>query len=408
MRIFVLTGVYWPDTVSVAQHLGDLCEALQKDGHQVTVLTSRWAYDEPDVSYQLRETHHGVEIQRIRSSKFDKSSTYQRVVNFMSFNLLTFWHLLWLPSRKYDIMIGLTVPPLVSFFGVFFSRIKRIPFVYWAMDMQPELAIASGMMRKGSFAAGIMTFMGNYIMRNSAGVIALDRFMADYIQERTHTKTQVSTVPVWPVMAEIYEGKRLDNPFRQQHGFGDKIVIMYSGNHSYVHPLDTWLEAARMLNNDDRFLFVSIGGGVRIKDVEQKRDEYGLKNIVRLPFQPREVIHLSLGAADLQVVVLGENQVAYTHPNKIYGAMFIGKPILYIGPTPSHVTDIVSSCPGNLAVEHGQADALVSQLLAFAALSDTEQAQIGRRNRDFAHANYHPDVLIKKMVETVLEGGRIS
>jgi colanic acid biosynthesis glycosyl transferase WcaI len=53
---------------------------------------------------------------------------------------------------------------------------------------------------------------------------------------------------------------------------------------------------------------------------------------MQLAYQDRSKLHLSLGASDLQVVILGDNQVGYTHPNKIYGAMFIGKPILYIGP----------------------------------------------------------------------------
>ena len=52
-------------------------------------------------------------------------------------------------------------------------------------------------------------------------------------------------------------------------------------------------------------------------------------------------LHLSLGSADIQVVVLGDGQVGYTHPNKVYGALFLGKPIIYIGPKESHVSDIL-------------------------------------------------------------------
>jgi glycosyltransferase involved in cell wall biosynthesis len=402
MKFFVITGVYWPDTASVAQHLTDLCEDLVALGHEVTVLTSRYAYEDPSIAYPTTEEHQGVKIQRIKSTRFDKSKVIYRVLNFLSFNLLTLSSLTRVKRGQYDAMIGLTVPPLVSFFGILAARRSKTPFIYWAMDMQPELAIASGMMRHGSLVARFMTAMGNHIMKHARGVVALDRFMATHIATRAGRNNHVKSVAVWPVMSKVYEGARADNPFRQAHGFGDKIVVMYSGNHSYVHPLDTWLDAALILKDDPRFLFVSIGAGVRIKDVESFKERHNLANIVRLPFQPREMIHLSLGAADIQTVVLGDGQVGYTHPNKVYGAMFIGRPILYIGPQPSHVTDIAQDCPGNLSVAHGEAQKMADQLIGFAQLSHEQRIEIGLQNQRYAQQHLHPDVLREKMTDTVL------
>ena len=107
---------------------------------------------------------------------------------------------------------------------------------------------------------------------------------------------------------------------------------MYSGNHSYVHPLDTLLESAKILKDNSKFLFVFIGEGVRKKDVSNFIKKNKLNNILQLPFQPRSNIHISLSSADIQVVIMGNNLVGYTHPNKIYGGLYIGRTILYIGP----------------------------------------------------------------------------
>jgi hypothetical protein len=90
---------------------------------------------------------------------------------------------------------------------------------------------------------------------------------------------------------------------------------MYFGNHAFVLQLDTLLEAALILKMKSHFLFVS--GGVRKKDVTEFKIKYNLDNIVQLPFQPRENIHNSLGSSDIQVVILGNGQVGYTHPNKV-------------------------------------------------------------------------------------------
>ena len=203
-------------------------------------------------------------------------------------------------------------------------------------------------------------------------------------------------------MEKRYEGDRLSNPFRLQNSFGDKVVIMYSGNHAYVHQLDTLLEAALILRDNSRFLFVFVGGGVRKKDVTEFKIKHNLANIVQLPFQPRENIHNSLGSSDIQVVILGNGQVGYTHPNKVYGAMYICKPILYIGPTESHVADLINDLDGNISVQHGESQILAEKIEAMFSRSWYEINRIGEHNLTYANENFHPEVLKKKMLDAII------
>ncbi|MDX1909086.1 MAG: glycosyltransferase family 4 protein [Bacteroidia bacterium] len=395
MKILVLSRLYWPDTVAVAQHLGDYTFALAEAGHSVTVLTSTHAYEDPKITWAEQETHQGVEIIRIDHQAADKSSRLKRILDFAWFNLLIFWKALTIKG-KYEVILGLTNPPLLSLFGVIIARLRGSKFCYWTMDLQPELAIEAGYIKARSLTALGLTWMGNLIFRQSNAIIALDTYMRDHIVRRGGRPDRIAVLPPWPVMAQVYEGARMDNTFRLQQGFGDKIVIMYSGNHAVVHPLDTLLAAALHLRDDPRFLFVFIGGGVRKQDVTQFKAQHHLDNILQLPYQPRDVIHLSLGSADLQVVIMGDGHVGYTHPNKIYGAMYIGKPILYIGPRPSHIDDILTVCPGNISVQHGDGIALRDALLEFATAHESVWTEIGRQNRIYAHRNFEPQNLIQQ------------
>lgn len=397
MHILILTQVYWPDTASTAQHLSDLAETLAERGHQVQVIASRYTYEKGERIARKTESHRGVSIRRIWQTSFSKSSTTGRLLNFFSFNTLLAFHLGRLKPGQFDLILGMTSPPLISFLGVLAARWKKTEFAYWTMDLQPELAIQSGMIRQGSLPARLLTRLGDYVFQRADKIIALDRFMQQHIEKRGAHANTTEIVPVWPVLNQVYDGPRLANPFRQEHGFGERIVVMYSGNHSFVHPLDTLLDAALQLGDDPRFLFVFIGEGVRKRDVTHFQQAHQLKNILQLPYQPRERIHLSLGSADLQVVILGKGQVGYTHPNKIYGAMFIGKPILYIGPKESHVSDILAHCPGNLSVRHGEVKSLVRRLCAFADLGEAHRQQLGQRNQDYAQQHFHPQRLKDKM-----------
>lgn len=401
MRFLIISQVFYPDTVSVSQHISDLAFKLSKEGHSVNVLTSIYPYEEKNCTYKLKECINGVNIERLYHSSFGKKNIFSRIIDFFTFYCSISFKLIFLNRNKYDVILGTTVPPLLSFIGVIIAKLKKIKFVYWVMDLQPELSISSGLIKKGSLTASLFTFLGNYIIKQSNKVISLDRFMTNYLLSRG-SKKNISTIPVWPVIDEVYLGNRMSNPFRLENNFGERIVIMYSGNHAYVHPLDTLLETAFRLQGNLNFLFVFVGGGVRKKDVTEFKNKYHLNNIIQLPFQPRENIHNSLGSSDIQVVILGDGQVGYTHPNKVYGALYIGKPILYIGPKESHVGDILDELNSNIYVEHGQVDRLVNELNKFAELKMEILEKIGSDNQKFAELNFNPEVLKNKMVEALV------
>ncbi|MDA8692750.1 glycosyltransferase family 4 protein [Saprospiraceae bacterium] len=398
MRILLLTQAFYPDTVSVSQHAEDLAVELAEAGYEIDVYTSRYTYEKNiDLKEKFIE-YKGVNVYRLTPTKFSKKSYLGRIINFLTFNIVLFLKVLFSKKGKYDMIIGMTLPPFISTIGAFCAKIKKAKFCFWMMDVQPGISIGSGLMKKDSLIARIMQSAANYIGRNSDLIFALDRFMKDHLIEEKIKSEKIKVVPVWPPMSKVYEGTRMENPFRIEHGFGDKIVIMYSGNHAVMHPLDTILDVALELRDDPRFLFVFIGGGVRVKDVTEFREKHQLGNIRQLPFQPREIIHQSLGSADLQLVILGEGQVGYTHPNKVYGAIFIGKPIIYIGPQESHVTDITKNIQGNIEVALGQVKELVSALKEFAELGEAHWDRVGQHNLEFAHKNFMPSKLKSEMV----------
>jgi colanic acid biosynthesis glycosyl transferase WcaI len=398
MDFLVISQVFWPDTASTAQHLADLAEELIREGHSVTVYCSRHAYENNKIKFPRREDHKGIRIHRLGNTGFGKKHTIGRLADFASFNFLLFFKLLKLKKKSFDAMIGMTSPPLVSWLGVRVAGWKKIRFFYWVMDLQPELSIASGLVKKNSLLAKMLEGAGNYIIRNASIIIALDKYMRDYLVKRGADDQRVHVVPVWPVIDKPDERTRAENTFRKENNFGDRLVVMYSGNHSYIHPLDTLLGAILHFRNDPDFLFVFIGEGVRKKEVTQFIESNHLQNVLQLPYQPRNNIHNSLGSSDLQVVIMGESQVGYTHPNKIYGALFMGKPVLYIGPDPSHVTDLLHATTGNISVGHREVNELVEKLLAFKKNAVSILENTGNDNREMASRYFNPQQLKSRMV----------
>jgi glycosyltransferase involved in cell wall biosynthesis len=401
MNILIISQVFWPSTASTAQHLTDLAENLIIEGYKVEVLTSSRDYESTKTRYYKKEKYNGINITRIWNTGFGKTSKIGRLLDFITFNIALFLRLVTIKKRKYSLIIGMTSPPLISFLGVIAAHLKKAKFLYWVMDLQPELSIATGYIKNGSIASNVLLRLGDYIFKRADSVIALDRYMKDYIVNRGGDYARISVIPVWPVMKEIYTGERSENPFRKENNFGDKIVVMYSGNHSVVHPLDTLLEAILNLRYDNRFLFVFIGGGVRKKDVSDFKAKHNLNNILQMGYQERERIHLSLSSADIHVVVQGNDCIGFTHPNKIYGAMFIGRPILYIGPDPSHISDILKKSPKNLSVSHGEGEKLEKELLNFADMDEEYRIKVGIDNRSYVKDRFTRELLAGEMIEVI-------
>jgi len=402
LKILSISQVYCPDTASVSQHLTDLLEALSRKGHDVSVYSSIRNYENPKITYPSYQIINNVKVNRIRNTGFGKKNKLSRLLDFFTFNVLIFIKIFFIKTKKFDLIIGMTSPPLLSYIGIKLARFKKIKFVYWTMDLQPELSIVANYISKGSKVSQLLQNRGDYIFRFSDRIIVLDSFMENHILNRIgRVDNKIDIIPVWPVVKNLYEGDRLSNSFRIENNFKDKIVIMYSGNHSVMHPLTTLLEAAVQLRDDNRFLFVHIGGGVKLNEVIEYKEKHNLLNVITLPYQPRENIHISLASADIQVVSLGNNCVGFTHPNKIYGSMFIGKPILYIGPNDSHISKILDNCPGNISVNHGAENLLVQLLDSFAKKEQLDKDLIGKNNKIYANKFFHPEVLISKMVNSI-------
>jgi exosortase len=339
LKILFLNQVFYPDVASSGQHAADLAVHLAAEGHEVHAIASDRAYDDPSKSFSAEETWKGVRISRITTGNLGKKAKWRRAVDFAIFLAFLAWRLIRLPA--YDVVIALTTPPMIGFFAALFVRWKGGRLVYWVMDLNPDEAIAAGWLKENSIPAGTFRWMLKYTLRNSAQVIALDRFMQKRLLRRGGRPESVQIIPPWSHEVAIRFDQAQRDAFRAKHGLTDKFVVMYSGNHSPCHPLRPLLEAARSLTSHPEIVFCFIGGGSEHPKVLAFAEEHGLSNIKCLPYQPIETISGSLSAADLHVVVHGAPFVGIIHPCKIYNVLALALPVLYIGPTEGHIPDLV-------------------------------------------------------------------
>jgi glycosyltransferase involved in cell wall biosynthesis len=399
MRITLINQAFHPDVVSSGQHLTDVAVGLAQRGHEVTVITSRRAYDDPAKKFPGFENWRGIKIYRVFNTGFGKKAKWRRAADFLSFLISCCGRLLLLP--KPDVVMALTSPPLVSVIAAGYARWRGAKFCYWIMDLNPDEAIAAGWLSSDSFAARWLERLSRFSLQNSAAIVVLDTFMQKRILAKGIAAEKIFVIPPWSHDVEVRFDAAGRAQFRKAHGLENKFVVMYAGNHSPCHPLDTILVAAQELaarQTDISFCFV--GGGSEHRRVKNFARENNLPNVRCLPYQPLDQLAGVLSAADLHLVVMGNPFVGLVHPCKAYNLLRVNAPILYMGPKPSHISEMLEQLNGQLPSgwsPHGNPAAAVKTILELKQV--VSQAQ--RKDGEPLDGRFSQAALLPRMVKLI-------
>jgi colanic acid biosynthesis glycosyl transferase WcaI len=402
--LLIFSQVFVPDPASVGQHVADVATEMARRGHRLIVYTSARGYDDPTVKYPRRETLKGVEVRRLPLASFGKKSILTRIIGTVSFMGQAL--LAGLLARDLGGIFFSTSPPLVGVIATLIHWVRGAPIAYWLMDLNPDQLIALGKLRPRSPAAGLLRGVNGLILHESSLIVVLDRFMADRVDPRRRLRDRMLVMPPWP--HEDYLGgcsvgpaatDREANPFRARHGLVGKFVVMYSGNHSPSNPLDTLLEAALAFRDDPDIRFLFVGGGIGKRRVEAFIHAHGLTNALSLPYQPLSELQHSLSAADVHVVSLGEPMVGIIHPCKVYGAMAVARPVLYFGPSPSHIADLLSEHQFGREVRHGDVAGAVEAIRELRAAAPCDRDEMGRRGAEALSRRLSQEILCSQFCD---------
>ncbi len=398
-RILILNSTYVPDPSSTGQYLHDVAVTLAGRGHDVLVLTANRGYENRARRYPSWEMRNGAVIRRLPLSSFGKRSLLARMAAGLFFTAQAAVH--GIASRRPGVVLLSTAPPIGVAAALVVWWLRGVPICYWIHDLQPDLAIELGVMKHDSLAARLLERLNRGILGRAARIVYLDRFMAGRVARKASVTAKSTILPPWAHNDAGEWIDHADNPWRREHVGEGRRVVMYSGNHSPAHPLDTLLQAALQLREDDRLAFFFVGGGTGKRKIEAAIERGCPPNIRSLPYQPLATLRYSLAAADVHVVSVGDRTVGISHPCKIYGALAAGRPILLFAPRVCHATDIVGRHDVGWHVAHGDADEALETLRDIRRAPAGRLEEMGRTAQELVRRRYSRDVLCRRLCDDV-------
>ena len=226
---------FYPDTAATGQLLTELCEGLVQDfGCRVSVVAGipflpAAVNGEPIAKGLLvkRESHRGIQILRVRGTRFSRQRFLGRFCNYVSYFLSACYAGLRLDQP--DVVVALTDPPIIGLAGYLASRRFRVPFVMSYRDIFPEVGRLLEDFHSPTVER-VLLEVNRFLVRKADRSVALGETMRRrLIESKGADPAKIVIIPDWANCQEMTPGPKR-NPFSLTHGLIDKFVVMHSGN----------------------------------------------------------------------------------------------------------------------------------------------------------------------------------
>lgn len=379
MNAIFINRYFYPDDSATSVLMTDLACSLAEAGWNVEAISSRQKYGQPDVRYAPCETYRGVRIRRLWLPGWGGRGLGARFVVSAFFLSAVFFCLIF-SIKKGSVVIAKTDPPLLSVPAAAACRLRSGKLVNWLQDLFPEIAQALGVpaLRSGPLPSLLKRMRNASLRAARRNVVIDDRMAAVLASSGAVPAGRLAHIPNWADGSQIIPIPADQNELRKNWGLQNKLVIGYSGNMGRIHDFETIIRAASDPAGAEGVIFLFVGEGAQRAEIERRLA--GRPYCIFKPFQPRALLNQSLNVADIHLVTMRPETDGFALPSKAYSILAAGKPVIFIGKTPSTLSELVQNERCGMRVESGDAAGLM-KAIAFLQNSPETAREMGRRAR---------------------------
>jgi colanic acid biosynthesis glycosyl transferase WcaI len=392
-RVIFVNRVYWPSTEATAQLLTDLAESLAARGWDVHVIAA---------GHDTTPRRHGVTIHRTGAGE-RHGGLVSRALNFRRFQAAARDQLAAV-SRRGDVVVAMTDPPLLASHLAPVARRLSLPLVCWIQDIYPEIAAVHFGPVAGWFASPLRR-QRDAAWRDAAACVTLGDDMRQTVLAQGVAPERVQLIANWAPRELQRSPPPADVAARRAAwGASDQFVVGYSGNLGRVHEFSTVLEAATLLKDVPKVLFALVGRGPRFEEVAREARARGLRHVHLLPPEPRERLPAALAAADAHLVTLQPAYAPLVYPSKLAGVLAAARPVLHVGPPDGDIARLLRREACGATFAPGEARALADTIVRWQA-QPAQVADLGARARSVYERDFQADTAITRWEKLLLRIG---
>lgn len=360
MHILFLSDNFPPETNAPATRLVEHARHWIAQGARVTVVTCAPNFPNGKVHegyrnrWYQREVVDGIDVVRVKTYISANQGFALRILDYLSFMVASF--VAGLFQRRPDVVVG-TSPQFFAAVGAWaLAFVRRKPFVMELRDLWPASITAVGAMGKSPLIRALEA-LEMFLYRRARRIVSVTESFRDELVERGIDGAKIDVVRNG-VDLEQYAPRPRDEERARAWGLEDKFVFGYLGTHGMAHGLEHVLEAAEILRDEDRIRFLLVGAGAERAGLMERARERRLENVVFQEPVPKAEMPSVWSLCNVSLIHLRNLPLFETViPSKLFEAMGMGIPVLYVAP-PGEASGLVEASGCGLTLCSGDAEAL--------------------------------------------------
>jgi glycosyltransferase involved in cell wall biosynthesis len=398
----IVCQLFYPEMVSTGQTLTELAEELSSYGLKLKVIASQ-----PTVLRNKEKVPKAMDYKRIRvvrtwSTRFSKLSFFGKLLNLTTFFITASFNVL-LKDRKVPLLL-LTNPPYLPLLGWISNMFYGTSYGVLLHDIMPEQAELLNLIKPKGVIAKIWRRINYLWYRKASYVIALSKDMVEGAIDNANlrdskyesdSRSKTHIIHVWSDDRIIKPIDKNDSGMAKKLNVLDKFVVQYSGNHGRFHDIETLINIAANMSDENRVIFQFIGEGHKKEIIDRYKQEKHLNNVYSSTYVLKDALSDSLAMADIGVIAQMPGQERVCYPSKLLGIMSSGRPVLAICSKDCDLARMIEENELGFVISNGDVESAV-KLIEQCINNPSMVSEKGKKAFDYLIKNFSLDLAAKR------------
>lgn len=201
---------------------------------------------------------------------YDRSTLKSRLQTWLTFTIVVIWRLIRHWGRTPIFVV--TNPPFTPLIALLLAKLQRRPYALLEWDIYPNILATMQILSLHNPIYQLWHLWHGAALRHANLVVTIGDCMANELRRLANSNAlPIVVVPNWVDTRWIHPIPAEENPFIAKHHLKHKFIVLYSGNLGATHGIETVLEVAKALLENQRIQFLIIGDGDKRQKVEADR-----------------------------------------------------------------------------------------------------------------------------------------